>query len=146
MLGIRKIISIPIGKVSDLSYLPPHSRVSLYSLSRELTVADLQELGFLPEEADYSEIWSHDSNGRASTISISGQIRADKEKYREFLLAHLGRKHIYMVELIGGTKYIVGSRQFPPTLTFSDSVSGISKNKFSFKIELKSTHGAFLVV
>lgn len=146
MLGIRKIISIPIGKIADISYLRPHSKVSLSSLGSELTVADLQELSFMPEEADFSESWSHDTNGRYSTISISGQIRSDKESSRDYLLAHLGRNHIWLVELIDGVKYIVGSRQFRPTLTFSDTVIGISSNRFSFKITLKSTHGSFLAV
>ncbi len=146
MLGIRRIISIPIGKISNLSYLPPHSSVSLSQLGSELTVADLEEISFMPEEVDFSESWSHDTNGRYSTISISGQIRAEKEASRAYLLKHLGRNYIYQVELISGVKYIVGSREFRPTLTFSDAVSGLSSNKFSFKISLKSTHGAFLAV
>lgn len=146
MLGIRSITSIPVGKIVNLSYLPPHSSVSLAQLGPELTVGDLESIYFTPEEADFSESWSSDGNGRYSTINISGPIKTKKEASRDFLDRHIGRKHIYLVELISGVKYIVGSREFRPTFTYGDTVSGISVNKFSFKITLKSTHGAFLAV
>lgn len=146
MLGIRSITSIPVGKIVNLSYLRPHSSVSLSQLGPELTVGDLESLPFTPEEADFSESWSSDGNGRYSTVNISAPIKADKESSREILDRHVGRQHIYLVELISGVKYIVGSREFRPTFTYGDSVSGISSNKFSFKITLKSTHGAFLAV
>ena len=146
MLGIRSITSIPAGKIRNISCLPPHSSVQLTQIGDNLTVGDLRTLNFTPEEADFSENWTSDGNGRLSTINISGQIRADKEDSRAYLQQHLGRGFIYLVELISGVKYLVGSREFRPTLTFSDSVSGISSNKFSFKITLKSTHGSFLAV
>ena len=77
-------------------------------------------------------------------MSITIPIRADKDTYRNTLQGLTGKKAIFQLELISGVKYIIGSKEFVPTFTFTDGISGISSSGFTIKIECKSLHGVFL--
>lgn len=136
-VGIRNIRYIPVNQIGDYSMLPPGAS---FNLSAFLN-GDLQELPFTPESADFSENWPDDDKGNHSDVSLSAIIRADKESVRPVLMQLQGKKHIFEVELINGLKYVIGSKEYVPTFSFSDNLSGISKNSFSIKITNKSLHG-----
>jgi len=141
-LGVRKISHAPASSVAPISALPPGSPLKLSAI---LTTGSFTELPFTPETADISENWNYDDNGKYSDYSLTASLRAGKETYRPALAALTGRKHVFLVELINGEKFLIGSPEFVPTFTYSDGISGISTSGFTFKIALKSLHGAFLV-
>ena len=136
-VGIRTIRYIAAEKVGDYSFLPPGSSLDLAAYQD----GPLQELPFTPESADLSENWGYDNDGKYSDATFSASIRADRENYRPVLQRLAGKKHIFEVERIDGVKCIIGSREFLPTFTYGDSLSGISSSSFSIKIKLKSLHG-----
>lgn len=139
-LGIRKIRYVPASQVQDYSQLPAGSTFDFAAFRN----AALQELPFTMDTADFSENWRYDDNGRYSEVVVSAAVRADKETYRPVLQQLTGKKAIFEVELVSGIKYVVGSREFLPTFTYSDGISGISSNGFSIRIENRSLHGALL--
>ena len=139
-LGIRKIRYIHASQVDDYSQLPAGASFD-FSAFRN---GDLRELPFTLDTADFTENWHYDENGRYSEVTASAAVRAYKEEYRPVLQQLAGRKYIFEVELISGVKYVVGSREFIPTFTYSDGISGISTNGFTFQIQNRSLHGALL--
>lgn len=141
-LGVRNIKWIPASDVEDFSTLPPGASFNLAAFLK----ADLKELPFTPESADISESWRYDDNGKYSEFSFAASIRADREKYRSTLQLLTGKKAIFVIELISGVKYVVGSREYVPTFTFSDGISGISTSGFSINITNKSLHGVLLAL
>ena len=56
----------------------------------------------------------------------------------------MGRKCIWVLTLISGVQYIIGSREFVPKVTYSDGVSGLSSSEFTLRIENESLHGILL--
>lgn len=137
-LGIRTISHVPIEGCADFGTLPPGTQFNLSSfLSGSPT-----PLPFTPTTADLTEKWSYDGGGRLSSITLSAEIRANREQYRADLQQLTGRRHFFIVETIDGKKYIIGSPKFPATFTWSDSISGISRSAFSIRIECRSLHGA----
>lgn len=141
-LGIRKLEYALTSQIGDFSMMPPGSSINL---SAFLT-GNLSALPFTPESADFKENWSYDENGKYSDVSITIPIRADKDTYRNTLQGLTGKKAIFQLELISGVKYIIGSKEFVPTFTFTDGISGISSSGFTIKIECKSLHGVFLAL
>jgi len=141
-LGIRALRYISAALVGDYSYLAPGST---FNLSGFLSGA-LSTLPFTPETGDISEKWQYDDNGKYSDFLFSSSIRADRETYRPVLQQLEGQKAIFEIETTDGRKYVIGSKEFIPTFTFSDSVSGQSTSQFSITISLKSLHGALFSV
>lgn len=139
-LGIRSLKYVPLSKVKNYSALPPGSCLPMSSYFS----ADPVEMPFTPETADLSEEWHYDENGKYSEFSFSASVRTDKETHRSLLEQLAGKKAVFVIESIEGTIYIVGSRDFVPTFTFSDRLSGQSSSEFSIKITNKSLHGALL--
>lgn len=136
-LGIRSIRYVPITSCADFGILPPGSAINPGSVFSN----DLVTLPFTPETADLREEWRFDGGGRRSSVTFAGEIRAQKEQHRATLNALTGRRCIFLVDTIDGQTYIIGSPSFPPTFTWSDSVSGISKSAFAIKIACDSLHG-----
>lgn len=139
-LGIRSLSYVAGTKVSDFSMLPPGSRIKF----SDFLSGDLVALPFTPETADFSEQWNYDENGEYSEVQFTASVRADKENYRDILRHLSGKNHIYRVELISGVKYIIGSREFMPTFSYSDRVSGNSSNGFTIMISCRSLHGCLI--
>lgn len=122
--------------------MPPGSSINLAAFM----TGNLSDLPFTPESADFTEKWSYDENGKYSDVSITIPIRADKDAYRNILQGLTGKKAIFQLELISGVKYVIGSKEFVPTFTFTDGISGISSSGFTIKIDCKSLHGVFLAL
>lgn len=139
-LGIRNLKYILASHVGDYSMLPAGSTFNFDSFR----TAGLQQLPFTPESADFQEQWRYDENGKYSDVNLTVPIRADKDSYRDTLQQLTGKKFIFQVELISGVKYIIGSPEFLPTVTFSDGISGISSSGFTMNIACKSLHGVLL--
>ena len=130
------------SQVSDFSMMPPGTSINLAAFM----TGNLSDLPFTPESADFTEKWSYDENGKYSDVSITIPIRADKDAYRNILHGLTGKKAIFQLELISGVKYVIGSKEFLPTFTFTDGISGISSSGFTIKIDCKSLHGVFLAL
>lgn len=141
-LGIRNLKYALTSQVSDFSMMPPGSSINLAAFM----TGNLSDLPFTPESADFTEKWSYDENGKYSDVSITIPIRADKDAYRNILQGLTGKKAIFQLELISGVKYVIGSKEFLPTFTFTDGISGISSSGFTIKIDCKSLHGVFLAL
>ena len=141
-LGIRNLKYALTSQVSDFSMMPPGSSINLAAFMTD----NLSDLPFTPESADFTEKWSYDENGKYSDVSITIPIRADKDAYRNILQGLTGKKAIFQLELISGVKYVIGSKEFVPTFTFTDGISGISSSGFTIKIDCKSLHGVFLAL
>lgn len=141
-LGIRNLKYVLTSQVSDFSMMPPGSSINLAAFM----TGNLSALPFTPESADFTEKWSYDENGKYSDVSITIPIRADKDAYRNILQGLTGKKAIFQLELISGVKYVIGSKEFVPTFTFTDGISGISSSGFTIKIDCKSLHGVFLAL
>lgn len=141
-LGIRNLKYALTSQVSDFSMMPPGSSINLAAFM----TGNLSDLPFTPESADFTEKWSYDENGKYSDVSITIPIRADKDAYRNILQGLTGKKAIFQLELISGVKYVIGSKEFEPTFTFTDGISGISSSGFTIKIDCKSLHGVFLAL
>ena len=141
-LGIRAIRYIPASSVDDYSYLAPGSSFSLSSFIH----GSLTELPFTPETGDISEQWRYDDNGKYSDFRFKVSIRANREKYRSVLQQLEGQRNIYEIETTDGRKYVIGSREYLPTFTYTDTVSGQSTSQFSIDISLNSIHGALFSV
>lgn len=138
--GIRKIQYVPASDIQDYSQLPAGASFDFAAFR----TGELRDLPFTMETADFSENWRYDANGRYSEISVTAAVRADKETYRPVLQQLTGKKAVFLVELVSGVKYVVGSLEYLPTFTYSDGISGISSNGFSIRIENRSLHGALL--
>ena len=136
-LGIRSISYVGIDNVKDFSMLPPGTTFELNSF----LTANMKKLPFVPESAQLDEKWTYDDNGRYSDVSFSAPIRANKDEYRSILQFLTGKRCIFQIELNSGKKYVIGSKQFIPTFTFTDTVSGNSSSGFIIKIACKSLHG-----
>jgi hypothetical protein len=136
-LGIRSLKYVPLSKVNDYSALPSGSSLPMSNYFSE----DPVEMPFTPETADLSEEWHYDENGKYSEFSFSGSVRTDKETHRSLLENLAGKKAVFVIESIEGTVYIIGSRDFVPTFTFTDILSGQSSSEFTIKIENRSLHG-----
>lgn len=136
-LGIKAMRYFPAAGCMNFGYLPAGSTVDL------ATVLDgsPQQLPFTPETADLAEEWTYDTGGRSSLAQFSAEIRANREQYRDVLQLLTGRRFLFEVETIDGKRYIIGSPGYPPTFTWSDRVSGISKSAFSINISCRSLHG-----
>lgn len=141
-LGIRNLKYALTSQVSDFSMMPPGTSINLAAFM----TGNLSDLPFTPESADFTEKWSYDENGKYSDVSITIPIRADKDAYRNILHGLTGKKAIFQLELISGVKYVIGSKEFLPTFTFTDGISGISSSGFTIKIDCKSLHGVFLAL
>ena len=141
-LGIRNLKYALTSQVSDFSMMPPGSSINLAAFM----TGNLSDLPFTPESADFTEKWSYDENGKYSDVSITIPIRADKDAYRNIIQGLTGKKAIFQLELISGVKYVIGSKEFVPTFTFTDGISGISSSGFTIKIDCKSLHGVFLAL
>ncbi len=141
-IGIRKIQYIHRSKVSDFSQFPRGSRINL----SEFISDSLSDLPFTPEIAEYSESWVDDDNGKCSEVELTAIIRADKEEHRNTLQALLGSQHIFILTLISGIKYIIGTSQEIPTFIWTDKISGISNSEFAIKITNKSLHGVLQAI
>lgn len=141
-LGIRNLKYALTSQVSDFSMMPPGSSINLAAFM----TGNLSDLPFTPESADFTEKWSYDENGKYSDVSITIPIRADKDAYRNILQGLTGKKAIFQLELISGVKYVIGSKEFVPTFTFTDGISGISSSGFTIKIDCKSLHGVLLAL
>ena len=141
-LGIRNLKYALTSQVSDFSRMPPGSSINLAAFM----TGNLSALPFTPESADFTEKWSYDENWKYSDVSITIPIRADKDAYRNILQGLTGKKAIFQLELISGVKYVIGSKEFVPTFTFTDGISGISSSGFTIKIDCKSLHGVFLAL
>ncbi len=141
-LGIRNLKYALTSQVSDFSMMPPGSSINFAAFM----TGNLSDLPFTPESADFTEKWSYDENGKYSDVSITIPIRADKDAYRNILQGLTGKKAIFQLELISGVKYVIGSKEFVPTFTFTDGISGISSSGFTIKIDCKSLHGVFLAL
>ena len=139
-LGIRNLKYALTSQVSDFSMMPPGSSINLAAF----VTGNLTEIPFTPESADFTEKWSYDENGKYSDVDLTIPIRNDKDSFRNTLQALTGKKAIFQLELISGVKYIIGSKEFVPTFTFTDGISGISSSGFSIKISCKSLHGVLL--
>lgn len=140
-LGIRSIRYVVLDDCADFGQLPPGSAISLASAFSSTP----KTLPFTPETADLRENWKYDVGGRRSSVSFAGEIRARKEEYRDTLNALTGRRCVFLIDIIDGKTYIIGSTSFPPTFTWSDLVSGISKSAFSISIACDSLHGVLFV-
>ncbi len=138
-LGIKAMRYFPAASCMDYSCLPAGSTINLSSILNGTP----KLLPFTPETADLLENWGYDNGGRSSNGQFSAEIRANKEDYRDVLQALTGRQFIFEVETTDGKKYIIGSPGYPPTFTWSDRVSGISKSAFSINISCRSLHGFF---
>lgn len=137
-LGIRKIRYVHVANVRDFSFL---SRGSKFDFRAYLS-ADPTELPFTVETAILKEQHIYDDNGHYSNIDFSASIRAEKEVSRQQMQELTGRNHIFEVETVAGTRYVIGSKEFLPSFEFEDSLSGNSKNEFIIHISCKSLHGA----
>ncbi len=142
ILGIRKIEYIDSAYVHDFSQVIPGSSIDLASYL--VAGHSLSQLPFTPETGDLQEQWIDDDAGKLSKASFSASIRRDKENYRSLLQSLMGRKCIWVLTLISGVQYIIGSREFVPKVTYSDGVSGLSSSEFTLRIENESLHGILL--
>lgn len=142
MLGIRKIEYLDSNNIHDFSMLAPGS-----SLDVSLFIKDghsFSQLPFTPETGDLEERWSDDETGKLSSVEFNASIRKDKENYRPILQNLFGKKCIWKLTLISGVEYIIGSKEYVPTFTYADGVSGLSSSEFTIRIENESTHGLFI--
>lgn len=141
-LGIKKIQYIHQSKVKDFGSLPTGSQIKLENFLSD----SLSDLPFTPEIADFLEDWGIDDNGRSSSVEITAVVRANKDEHRHTLNKLLGRQHIFVVTLLSGLRYVVGSPSSIPSFTWTDKISGISSSEFAFKITNRSIHGILLAV
>jgi hypothetical protein len=142
ILGIRKIEYIDSAYVHDYSQVIPGSTINLASYM--VAGHTLTQLPFTPETGDLQEQWTDDDGGKVSKAVFSASIRKDKEIYRSKLQGLMGRKCIFLLTLISGVQYIIGSKEFVPKVTYSDGVSGLSSSEFTLRIENESLHGILL--
>ena len=142
LLGIKKIEYCDSTNLHDYSQLAPGSTINLASYLK--AGCSFSELPFTVETADLSEQWLDDEGGQHSQVSFSASIRKDKEQYRGLLNRLRGRKAIWKITLVEGKVYVIGSKEFVPTFTWSDGVSGLSSSEFTISIENDSTHGILL--
>lgn len=142
-IGIRSIKYIAAHRVIDYSYLPAAARMNFNACIME---GSLKDLPFTPETADVSEMWEEDDRGRYSIYSLKASVRGRKEEHRSTINQLVGMNHIFLVELLDGTKTVVGSRQFLPTFKATDSLSGNSKSEFNIQIDLRSLHGVLFSI
>lgn len=141
-LGIKKIQYIHRTKVKDFGSLPAGSTVKLDNFLTD----SLSDLPFTPEIIDFLENWNIDDNGRFSEVDITSVVRANKDAHRPTLQKLTGNQHIFVLTLLSGLRYIVGTSSEVPTFSWTDKISGISSSEFAIKIHNKSLHGVFLAV
>lgn len=136
-LGIRKIQYVPLSRLSDYSFLPAGGKINF----SDYISGDPADLPFINEIAEYNEDWKDDLNGRYSVFSFSGTVRKKKEEIRPIFNKLLLTENVFIITFIDGRKAVIGSLEFIPKFTYSESVSGISKDDLKFSIELESLHG-----
>lgn len=141
-LGIRKIEYIDSTRLYDYSMLPPGSSLSLASFIHQGYY--LSELPFTPETGDLEEHWLDDDGGKHSNVAFNAAIRRNKDSYKSLLQQLVGRKCVWLLTLISGQQYIIGSKEFVPKFTYGEGVSGLSSSEFNVTIELESVHGILI--
>ena len=141
-LGIRKIEWIFASSLQDYSAIAPGVSVNIDAFVKE--GKSFSELPFTPDTASVDEEWVDDGNGQYSKLSLSASIRKDRMQYSSLLARLTGRKTIWKVTLIDGNVYIIGSPEYLPKLTDSNSISGYSSSEFAVSIQCESKHGMLL--
>lgn len=138
-LGIRKIEWIDSALVHDYSVLAPGSSLDFSSYIK--AGGSLAELPFTTETANMEEQWMDTDAGQYSRMSFKASVRRNKDSYKDVLQQLTGKKAIYKLTLVSGREIIIGSPEYVPTFTFTDSISGNSNSEFSISIENESAHG-----
>ena len=139
--GVRSIEYAAASAFADFSCLPAGSAIHL----SDYLTGELSNLPFTQDSASISEKWDYGENGRSCDFTLSAALRVDKASWRPKLRQMTGKKYIFVVTLISGEKYIIGSLQFLPVFTFEDGISGISSDGFTFQISHQSLHGPIMV-
>lgn len=138
-LGIAKLEYIDSRSVRDFGAVPPGSSIHLADFIE--TGASFAALPFTFNTADLEEQWPASSTGIMSEVAFSVSLRAEREKYRSLLQQLNGRKCIFRVTRVSGEKYIIGSRTYIPTFSYSEHMSGISSSEYAISIRNQSKHG-----
>lgn len=139
--GVRSILYAPASSFDDFSCIPAGSSIRL---SDHLS-GFLSNLPFTQDSVSVAEKWKYDENGRSCDFTLSAALRVDKDSWRPVLRRMTGKKYIFVVTLISGEQYIIGSHQYMPVFTFEDGMSGISSDGFTFQISHQSLHGPVMV-
>ncbi|MBO6168511.1 MAG: hypothetical protein J6O51_00915 [Bacteroidales bacterium] len=139
--GVRSIQYAAASSFADFSQLPAGCSIRL----SDFLTGSLQNLPFTQDSAHVSEKWSYDENGRSCDFSLTAALRADKDSWRPVLRKMTGKKCIFVITLINGESYVIGSRQYLPTFTFEDGISGVSSDGFTFLISHQSLQGPVML-
>lgn len=137
--GIRKISFLSLSSITtDYGMMPRGSSVSRSTYLPGTPTS----IPFTMESADLTEQWNHNDQGSFSDVTLSFQVRADdRETVRPYIHPLCGRRAVFIVDLVNGQSFVIGSPSAPPTFTASDVVSGISQIAYNCKVALKSLHG-----
>lgn len=138
-LGIRKIEWIDAAQVNDYSCVAPGSSVRLAGFIKD--GGTLTELPFVPEVANFEEQWLIGDDGQYSSAIFDAAIRRDKAGFKPVLMKLQGKKAIWLLTLINGEQWVIGSPECVPTFSFSDTMSGISSSELAINISCESLHG-----
>lgn len=139
--GIRTIEYAPASSFDDFSQLPAGCPISL----SDYLTGSLSTLPFTQDSANISEKWNYDERGRSCDFTLTAALRVDKDSWRPVLRKMTGRKCLFVVTLVSGERYVIGSPQFLPTFTFEDGISGISSDGFTFQISCQNLQGPVML-
>lgn len=141
-LGIKKIEHIGVEWLDDYSAVAPGSSIDITAYIK--VGGSFSPLPFTVETGEFEESWNVDSRGRLSSVSFNASVRRDKETFRRELMNLSGRKSVWLLTLVSGKQYIIGSPEYVPLFTYSDGVSGISRSEFNISLRNDSLHGILL--
>lgn len=139
--GIRSIEYAAASAFGDFSALPAGASVRL----ADYLTSPLTNLPFTQDSVNISEKWNYDENGRSCDFTLTAALRVDKASWRPTLRKLTGKKYIFVLTLVTGERFIIGSPQFLPVFTFEDGISGISSDGFTFQISHQSLQGPVTV-
>lgn len=136
-IGLKKLEYLPLESVQDFSFMPRGSKVVLKAFTSELP----RLLEGTQESAELSEAWPAGAKGIYSKVQVSISVRQNTSQSRALLDAMVGRRCLFRLTLVDGRAYVIGSREFPPTMTYTSRVSGTSMQEYAVSIACDSVHG-----
>lgn len=142
ILGLKKLEYIDSRNLNDYSALPPESRIDIASFIKP--GKSFAELPFTPETGEFSDSWVTEGRGSLSSVDFRASVRRRKDDYRALLQSLVGKKCVWRLTLVSGVVYIIGSPEFVPTFSYTDSLSGQSRSEFSISLHNDSRHGLYI--
>lgn len=136
-IGIKKIESIPTSKVKNWGFVEKNAEIKL----SPFIDGSFSEIQFTEGTATLQEEWIENPAGLYSETAVNSSVRLKAKEMEPVLSSLMISENIYRITTLNNDKFVIGSIDFKPKLTYKREISGISSSEIIFTITCKSLHG-----